>query len=116
VLKFSVCCAVCVGAAKAHPGRLRRFASAVGALRRLPCDAYMDASQVASEFLRALARRINCGLISGLWMRRLLPWLDAWQQPMLALMVSREVGAHLGRGFGHQGPPRHRNSLADPRS
>ena len=30
---------VSVGAAKARPGRLRRFASAVGALRRLPCDA-----------------------------------------------------------------------------
>jgi len=28
-----------VGAAKARPGRLRRFASAVGAARRLPCDA-----------------------------------------------------------------------------
>ena len=27
------------GAAKARPGRLRRFASAVGAARRLPCDA-----------------------------------------------------------------------------
>jgi len=36
--------------------------------------------------------RINCGLISGLWMQTGL-------RPLLALMVIREVGAHLGRGL-----------------
>ena len=44
-------------------------AGAVGAARRLHCDAYMDASRVASGVLQVLTWRINCGLISGLWLQ-----------------------------------------------
>jgi len=44
--------------------------------------------------LQALTWRINCGLISGLWVQLRARWAA-----LLALMVSREVGAHLGGGF-----------------
>jgi hypothetical protein len=53
----------------------------------------MDASRVARGFRSFLASRINCGLISGLFVQSGL-------DPLLALMVIREVGAHLGGGFG----------------
>ena len=52
---------------------------------RLPCG---------KRVLQVLTWRINCGLISGLWMQQ-----GARRAALLALMVSREVGAHLGGGF-----------------
>ena len=79
-------------------------AGGVTALRclygRLPCG---------KEFLRFWLDGINCGLISGLC-------LQNGQSPPLALMVIREVGAHLADGLGAVTWPQHRIGFPDPRS
>jgi hypothetical protein len=67
---------------------------------RLPCG---------KEFLRFWLDGINCGLISGLC-------LQNGQSPPLALMVIREVGAHLADGLGAVTWPQHRIGFPDPRS
>ena len=67
-----------------RPWRARPLRASLRCLYgRLPCD---------KRILEVLTWRIDCALISGLW-------LQFGQCPLLALMVIREAGAHLGCGL-----------------
>jgi hypothetical protein len=74
---------VAAGAAHRLPCAARQQGVLQNLYGRLPCGKWV---------FEGLTRRVHCGLISGLLMQ-------FGQRPLLALMVIREVGAHLAIGL-----------------